>query len=172
MYYHFFVAHPQAVQRMCGWRRSDRPFGRQRPSKVAKIVKNRRFCRFKIRLVRPGRLSYRLGTHIPGFPGPLCINTILQNFFPIPSLAVTNGQSRLSKSRRKNAKKWLYFNGRLRPNRPADRPDRRVPDTSWPCLFRLWKKIRTPPIEIFSKKALQSELKSKKNFQFFRNCII
>ena len=46
VYSNFFVGHPKPVQQMCGRRRSARPFGRQPPSKVAKIVKNRRFCGF------------------------------------------------------------------------------------------------------------------------------
>ena len=46
VYSMFFVVHPKPVQQMCGRRRSARPFGRQRPSKVAKIVKNRCFCGF------------------------------------------------------------------------------------------------------------------------------
>ena len=175
MYYRFFVAHPQAVQRMCGWRRSDQPFGRQRPSKVAKIVKNRRFCRFIIRLVWPDRLSDSLGTHIPGYSGPLCINTIMNNFFPITSLAVTNGQSRLGKMPTKKRIKvwfWLCFNGRFRPNRPTDRPDRRVPDTSWPCLLRLWKKIRPFQYNFFYN-SHSKWLGVQENFPFFSfNCII
>ena len=47
---------------MCGRRRTARPFGRQRPSKVAKIVKNRCFCGFSAgrcgQTVRPTGLGH------------------------------------------------------------------------------------------------------------------
>ena len=62
VYSNFFVVHPKPVQQMCGRRRSAQPFGRQRPSKVAKIVKNRCFCGFSAgrcgQTVRPTGLGH------------------------------------------------------------------------------------------------------------------
>ena len=90
--------------------------------------------------VRLGRSADRLGTHIPGFYGPWAFIAILHNFFPPITLAGTAVQSDLGQNRPKAVKKRRfrpYFDGRPRPNRQADRPDRHIPDTGWQC--RLWR---------------------------------
>ena len=147
VYSNFFVVHPKPVQGMCGRRRSARPFGRQRPSKVAKIVKKRCFCGFSAgrcgQTVWPtglGHISLDSMGHWPS----LLFCTI---FFPLiswPGRPFKVAWVKIGQRPSKNAVYRPYFDGRPRPNRQADRPDRHIRKTGWQCRFWGCKKIDPP----------------------------
>ena len=117
------------------------------PAAAVKGRENRQkslFLRIFGGLVRLGRSADRLGTHIPGFSGPLRFIAILHNFFPPITLAGTAVQSGLGQNRQKTVKKHRFcctFCGRPRPNQLADRPDRDISETGWQCRFWGCKKI-------------------------------